>query len=57
MDLVDATCIVLGLTLATALLVPRTSVPAPIVFASVGIGVGAAWHLVPSLSVILTCHR
>jgi Na+/H+ antiporter len=52
MDLVDVTFIVLGLTLATALLVPRTNVPAPIVFAGVGIGVGAAWHLVPSLPVI-----
>jgi len=50
MNLVDVTFIGLGLTLATALLVPRTSVPAPIVFAGVGIGVGAAWHLVPSTS-------
>ena len=52
MDLVDVTFLVPGLTPATALLVPRTSVPAPIVFAGVGIGVGAAWHLVPSLPVI-----
>ena len=52
MDLIDVAFIVLGLTLVTALLVPRTSVPAPIVFAGVGITVGAAWHLVPSLPVI-----
>jgi hypothetical protein len=42
MNLVDVTFIVLGLTLATALVVPRTRVPAPIVFAGVGIGFGAA---------------
>ncbi len=52
MSPVDVTFIVLGLTLATALLVPRTGIPAPIVFAGVGIGVGAAWHLVPGLPVI-----
>ncbi len=52
MDLVDVTFIVLGLTLATALLVPRTGLPAPIVFAGMGIGVGATSHLVPSLPVI-----
>lgn len=52
MDLVDVTFIVLGLTLLTGLLVPHTSVPAPVVFASVGIGAGAVWHLVPSLPVI-----
>jgi len=32
--------------------VPCTSVPAPIAFAGVGIGVGATWQLVPSLPVI-----
>ena len=52
MNLVDVTFLVLGLTLATALVVPRTSVPAPIVFAGVGIAVGAAWHLVPFLPAI-----
>ena len=52
MNLIDVAFIVLGLTLATALLVPRTSVPAPVVFAGVGIGIGAAWHLVPFLPAI-----
>ncbi|MHB1245381.1 MAG: hypothetical protein ACYCZH_03010 [Sulfuriferula sp.] len=33
-------------------LVPCTSVPASIAFAGVGIGVGAAWQLVPSVPVI-----
>ncbi|MHB1332505.1 MAG: hypothetical protein ACYCY1_07905 [Sulfuriferula sp.] len=33
-------------------LVPCTNVPAPIAFAGVGIGVGAAWQLVPSLPVM-----
>ena len=46
---VDVTFIVFGLTLATTLLAPRTGVPAPIVFAGVGIGIGAAWHLLPAL--------
>lgn len=52
MNLVDVTFIVLGLTLTTALLVSRMSVPAPIVFSSVGIAIGAAWHLVPLLPMI-----
>lgn len=46
---IDVTFIVLGLTLATALLAPRSGIPPPIVFATVGIVIGAVWHLVPSL--------
>ena len=49
---IDVTFIVLGLTLATALLAPRLPIPAPVVFAGAGIGAGAAWHLVPGLPVI-----
>lgn len=49
---VDVTFIVLGLTLATALLAPHLPIPAPAVFAAVGIGVGTAWHLVPALPAI-----
>lgn len=49
---VDVTFIVLGLTLATALLAPHLPIPAPVVFAAVGIGVGTAWHLVPALPAI-----
>ena len=48
----DVTFILLGLTLATALLAPRLQIPAPVVFAAVGIGVGTAWHLVPALRAI-----
>jgi len=49
---IDVTFIVLGLTLATALLAPRLPIPAPVVFAGAGIGAGAAWHLVPGLPLI-----
>lgn len=52
MNLVGVTSIVHCLPLVTALLLPSTSVPAPCVFAGVGIGVGAAWHLVPFLPAI-----
>ena len=52
MTAIDATFIVLGLTLVTALLAPRLPIPAPVVFAAVGIGAGMAWHLVPALPVI-----
>lgn len=52
MTTVDVIFIVLGLTLATALLAPRLPIPAPVVFATVGIGIGAVWHLVPALPVI-----
>jgi hypothetical protein len=54
---VDVTFIVLGRTLATALLPPRLPVPAPVVFATVGIGVGAAWHLLPALPAPEATHR
>ena len=49
---VDVTFIVLSLTLATALLAPHLPIPAPVVFAAVGIGVGTVWHLVPALPAI-----
>lgn len=35
-----------------ALLVPRLPIPAPVVFAAVGIGLGSAWHRVPALPAI-----
>lgn len=52
LHLVDIIFILLGLTLAIALLAPRIAAPAPVVFASAGILVGAGWHLVPSLPLI-----
>ncbi|MBG6075223.1 sodium:proton antiporter [Polaromonas sp. CG_9.11] len=52
MSLIDVTFIVLGLTLVTALFTPKTSVPAPVVFACAGIAVGVVWHLMPFLPVI-----
>ncbi|MDQ6684560.1 MAG: cation:proton antiporter, partial [Pseudomonadota bacterium] len=52
MTTVDVVFIVLGLTLAAALLAPRLPIPAPVVFAAVGIGVGLLWHLVPGLPAI-----
>lgn len=39
----------LALALATALATRHTSLPAPVLFAAVGLAGGAAWHLVPSL--------
>ncbi|MBC7586258.1 MAG: sodium:proton antiporter [Tardiphaga sp.] len=52
MTAIDVIFIVLGLTLVTALLAPHLPIPAPVVFAAVGIGAGMAWHLVPVLPVI-----
>jgi Na+/H+ antiporter len=52
MTATDVVFIVLGLTLVTALLAPRLPIPAPVVFAAVGIGAGMSWHLVPALPVI-----
>ncbi len=52
MSEIDVSFIVLGLTLATALLTPRLHAPSPVVFAIVGIAVGAAWHLVPALPTV-----
>ena len=46
---IDAGFLLLGLILATALLARRSSVPEPVVFASVGLIAGAGWHLVPGL--------
>ena len=52
MTAVDVSSIVLGLTMAIALFAPRLPIPAPVVFAAVGIAVGAAWHLLPALPAI-----
>ncbi len=49
MSNIDVAFVLLALTLATALAARRTSVPAPVLFAVVGIAFGAAWHLVPAL--------
>ena len=46
---IDVAFLLLALILATALIARRISVPAPVVFAAVGIAGGAAWHLVPDL--------
>ncbi len=52
MSPIDAGFILLGLVLATALVSRRISIPAPIVFAAVGLAAGAAWHLVPGLPAV-----
>ncbi|NMM38160.1 MAG: sodium:proton antiporter [Glaciimonas sp.] len=49
MSTIDVAFVLLALVLVTALAARRTSVPAPVVFAAVGIAGGAAWHLVPAL--------
>ena len=49
MSTIDVVFVLLALILATALTARRTSVPAPVLFATVGIAFGAAWHLVPIL--------
>ncbi len=49
MNTIDVAFLLLALILATALLVRRINIPAPVVFAAVGIAGGAAWHLVPEL--------
>ncbi len=49
---IDAGFLLLGLILATALVARRVSVPAPIVYAAVGLAAGAAWHLVPALPLV-----
>jgi CPA1 family monovalent cation:H+ antiporter len=49
MNTLDVAFVLLALVLATALAAPRTSVPAPVLFAAVGIVCGAVWHLVPAL--------
>jgi monovalent cation/hydrogen antiporter len=46
---IDVAFVLLALILATALLARRISIPAPVVFAAVGIAGGAGWHLVPGL--------
>jgi monovalent cation/hydrogen antiporter len=46
---IDVAFLLLALTLATALVARRTSIPAPVLFAAVGIAGGAAWHLIPGL--------
>ena len=52
MNAVDVTFIVIGLMLATALLAPRIPIPAPVVFATVGICVGAGWQFIPALPLV-----
>jgi Na+/H+ antiporter len=52
MTQIDVGFLLLGLILATALLARMTSVPAPVIFAAVGIVAGAGWHLVPALPVV-----
>ncbi len=47
MDKADIGFVVLGMALLAALLGKKTSLPAPLVFAGIGIGAGAAWHLLP----------
>jgi hypothetical protein len=49
---IDVAFMLLALTLATALIARRTSIPAPVLFAAVGIAGGAAWHLVPGLPAV-----
>ena len=49
MSNIDVAFMLLALTLATALVARRTSIPAPVLFAGVGIAGGAAWHFVPGL--------
>lgn len=49
MSNIDVAFILLALMLATALVARKISVPAPVVFATVGITGGAAWHLMPGL--------
>ncbi len=52
MTQIDVGFLLLGLILATALVARMTSVPAPVIFAAVGIAAGAGWHLVPALPVV-----
>ena len=47
MDNADIGFLVLGLAMLTGLLSKKVSLPAPLVFAGVGIAAGAAWHLLP----------
>lgn len=49
MNNIDVAFLLLALILATSLVARRLTVPAPVVFAAVGIAGGAAWHLVPGL--------
>ena len=49
MNNIDVAFLLLALILATALFARRISLPAPVLFATVGIAGGAAWHLVPDL--------
>ncbi len=52
MTSIDAGFLLLGLILTTAFIARRVSVPAPIVYAAIGLATGAAWHLVPALPVV-----
>lgn len=49
MNTIDVAFVLMSLALATALAARRISVPAPVLFAAVGIVGGAVWHLVPAL--------
>ncbi len=52
MSPIDTGFLLLGLVLLTALASRRLSIPAPIVFAAVGLAAGACWHLVPALPAV-----
>jgi Na+/H+ antiporter len=52
MSQIDVGFFLLGLILVTAMLARMTSVPAPVIFAAVGIAAGACWHLVPALPAV-----
>lgn len=49
---IDVGFLLLALVFATALLARKVSVPAPIIYAAIGITAGAAWHLVPALPAV-----
>lgn len=52
MSPIDTGFLLLSLVLVTALASRRVSIPAPIVFAAVGLAAGACWHLVPALPAV-----
>lgn len=49
MSNIDVAFLLLALIPTTALIARKINVPAPIVYAAVGLTAGAAWHLVPEL--------
>lgn len=49
MSNIDVAFVLMALVLVTALAARCISLPAPVLFAAVGIACGAAWHLIPAL--------